>query len=319
MNFNEKTMQRAVVVVSCAVIANLLWGSAASVIKTGYRIFQVASSDIASQMLFAGLRFFLAGILTIVLGSLVNGKLLVPAKSSGPKICVLAMFQTVIHYILFYMGCANASGTNVSIAVSTSTFFSILFSALLFRQEKLTAKKLIGCTLGFAGVVLVNLSSGGGFSLNMSLLGEGAIILSSCSYAMSSCCTKKFSKTENPVMLCGYQFILGGFVMIAVALLLGGRLAFAGMGGALLILYLAMVSAVAFSLTSLLMKYNPVSRVSIFGFLNPVFGVIMSIILLGESGQEFGLKGLLALALVCAGVLVVNFQKREKNNKKAVS
>lgn len=318
MNFNEKTMQKPAVVVSLAVIANLLWGSAASVIKTGYRIFQVASSDIASQMLFAGLRFFLAGILTIVLGSLVNGKALVPNKGSAPKICILAMFQTIIHYILFYMGCANATGTNVSIAVSTSSFISILFSALLFRQEKLTAKKLIGCILGFSGVVLVNLGSDGGVSLNMSLLGEGAIILSSCSYAMSSCFTKRFSKTENPVMLCGYQFVLGGFVMTAVALLLGGRLAFAGMGGALLILYLAMVSAVAFSLTSLLMKYNPVSRVSIFGFLNPVFGVIMSMLLLGESGREFGFKGLLALLLVCAGVLVVNFREREKNNKKAV-
>lgn len=317
MNFSEKTMQRAAVVVSLAVIANLLWGSAASVIKTGYKIFQVASNDIASQMLFAGLRFFLAGILTIVLGSLVNGKALVPGKGSAPKICVLAMFQTIIHYILFYMGCANTTGTNVSIAVSTSSFISILFSALLFRQEKLNAKKILGCALGFAGVVLVNLSPGG-FDLNISLLGEGAIILSSCSYAMSSCFTKRFSKTENPVMLCGYQFVLGGFVMIAVALLLGGRLAFAGLGGALLILYLALVSAVAFSLTSLLMKYNPVSRVSIFGFLNPVFGVIMSMLLLGESGQEFGFKGLLALALVCAGVLIVNLQKHDKNNKRAV-
>jgi drug/metabolite transporter (DMT)-like permease len=70
-----------------------------------------------------------------------------------------------------------------------------------------------------------------------------------------------------------------------------------------------MVSAVAFSLTSLLMKYNPVSRVSIYAFLNPVFGVLLSILILGESGQNFGLRGLLALCLVCAGVFTVNYSK----------
>ena len=313
MNFNEKTMQKAAVIVALAGLANLLWGSAASIIKIGYKIFRVDSGDLASQVLFAGERFFLAGVLTIVLGSLVNGKLLVPTKTSGPKICVLAMFQTIIHYVLFYMGCAHATGTNVSIAVSTGSFITILFSSLLFRQEKLTGKKLLGCALGFTGVALINISSESGLSLNMSLMGEGAIIFSCCSYALSSCFTKKFSKTENPVMLCGYQFVLGGAIMIAGALLLGGRLAYAGIGGIVLVLYLALVSAVAFSLTSILMKYNPVSRVSIFGFLNPIFGVILSMLVLGESSQEFGLKGLVALVLVCIGVLIVNLQHKQKS------
>ena len=314
MNLNEKTMQKAAVVVALAGLANLLWGSAASIIKIGYKIFQVDSADMASQILFAGERFFLAGVLTVVLGSLISGKLLLPTKSSVPKICVLSVFQTIVHYVLFYMGCAHATGTNVAIAVSTGSFITILFSALLFRQEKLTGKKLLGCVLGFTGVALINISADSGLSLDMSLMGEGAIILSCCSYALSSCFTKKFSKTENPVMLCGYQFLLGGAIMIAGALLLGGKLANAGFGGVLLVLYLALVSAVAFSLTSLLMKYNPVSRVSIFGFLNPIFGVFLSMLVLGESSQEFGLKGFVALILVCAGVLAVNMQKADKNS-----
>jgi len=309
MNFSEKTMQKTAVVVVLAGLANLLWGSAAAVIKTGYRIFQVSSEDLISQILFAGIRFFLAGILTVLLGSLIQGKALLPQKSSLPKIGVLALFQTIVQYVFFYMGCAHASGTNVAIAVSTGSFISILFSAFLFRQERLTGKKVLGCLLGFSGVVLVNLGGEGGLSRNMTLLGEGAIILSSCSFALSSCFTKSFSRTENPVMLCGWQFVLGGFLMMAAAFGMGGRLAPAGFTGIFLVLYLAMVSAVAFSLTSLLMKYNPVSRVSIFGFLNPVFGVALSMLLLGESGQEFGLKGFLALALVCAGVVLVNYRK----------
>ena len=309
MNFNEKTMQKTAVVVSLAVLANLLWGSAPAFIKTGYAMFQVASDDTAAQILFAGCRFFLAGIMGVILGSILNGGLLLPQKSSWPKIALLALFQTVVQYIFFYIGCANAAGYKVSIACSTGSFISILFSALLFKQEKLTAKKVLGCMLGFGGVLLVNMKAGSGLDLDMRLVGEGFIMISSCAFAMSSALTKAFSKTENPVMLCGYQFIMGGAVLIALGFGMGGRLVMSQSTGILLIAYLAMVSAVAFSLNSLLIKYNPVSRVSIFGFLNPIFGVLLSMLILKESGQDFGLRGVIALLLVCAGVLTVNYSK----------
>ena len=157
--------------------------------------------------------------------------------------------------------------------------------------------------------MLVNASSAGDFDMGMRFMGEGFIILSTVSFSLSNNLTKHYSKTENPVMLCGWQFILGGAVLIVSALVSGGRINFNGVSGVLIILYLSMVSAVAFSLTSLLMKYNPVSRVSIYAFLNPVFGVLLSILILGESGQSFGLRGLLALFLVCAGVFTVNYSK----------
>lgn len=312
MNLNEKTMQKASVVVSLAVLTNLLWGSAPAFIKTGYAMFQVGASDTASQILFAGCRFFLAGILAVLLGSLLNGGWLLPRKSSLPKIGVLALFQTIIQYVFFYIGCAHAAGYKVSIATSTGCFICILISALIFHQEKLTGRKMLGCVLGFAGVVLVNLGSAGSLSLDMSFTGEGFIMFSTISFALSTVLTKAYSKTENPVMLCGWQFILGGAVMIIVALLLGGRLVSPGPKGIALLLYLAMVSAVAFSLNSTLMKYNPVSRISVFNFLNPVFGVLLSVFMLKEGSQVFGLKGIAALVLVCLGVFTVNYSKEKK-------
>lgn len=313
MKINEKTMQKTSLVVGLAVLANMLWGSAAPIIKIGYGIFQIASDDIASQILFAGIRFFLAGILALIIGSIISGKVLVPSRSSVPKICILALFQTIIQYVFFYMGCAHTTGTKVTIVSSTGAFISILFSSLLFHQEKLTAKKILGCVLGFAGVLLINLGPGGGLDLNISLAGEGAILLSTCAYSLSGAFTKAFSKTENPVMLCGYQFILGGGIMIGAAMLFGGQLPFVGLNGIVVVLYLASLSAIAFSITSLLYKYNPVSRVSVFSFMNPIFGVTLSILILNESGQEFGLRGIIALALVCLGVFTVNYSKKKQS------
>ena len=312
MNFNEKTMQKASVVVSLAILANLLWGSAAPTIKTGYRIFEIFSEDIPSIILFAGTRFFIAGVLTVIIGSIINGKLLIPGKSALPKICVLASFQTILQYIFFYIGCANATGSKATILSSTSSFISILISSLIFRHEKLTLRKIFGCMVGFAGVVLVNIKTGAGIDLDMSLVGEGFIVISTCAFAMSTAATKQYSKTENPVMLCGYQFILGGAVMVIAAIMLGGKLIYPGPAGIALLLYLAMVSAVAFSINSTLIKYNPVSRISVFAFFNPIFGVTLSMIILNESTQEFGIKGIIALLLVCLGVFIVNYTKKEK-------
>ena len=53
-----------------------------------------------------------------------------------------------------------------------------------------------------------------------------------------------------------------------------------GMGAVMILLYLALVSSVAYTLWGILLKYNDVSKISIFGFMNPVIGVILSALLL---------------------------------------
>lgn len=136
--------------------------------------------------------------------------------------------------------------------------------ALLLKQEKLSVKKTSGCLLGFAGVIIVNLTDGG-FDTSMSFSGEGFIIISALSYAVSSVLIKQYSKDDNPVALSGYQFILGGLIMIAVGIIGKGHLNFNGVKSMLIVLYLALLSAVAYTLWGILLKYNPVSRVTVFG------------------------------------------------------
>ena len=87
---------------------------------------------------------------------------------------------------------------------------------------------------------------------------------------------------------------------------MGGRVSGFTIPSSLLLLYMAMISAVAYSLWGILLKYNPVSRIAVFGFMNPVFGVILSDLLLGENNQAFSLYGLAALILVSLGIFLVN-------------
>ena len=116
---------------------------------------------------------------------------------------------------------------------------------------------------------------------------------------------KRYSQEENPVTLSGYQFVLGGLIMVVCGLLMGGRLTVISGAGIAMLLYLAVISAVAYSMWGVLLKYNPVSRVTVFGFMNPVFGVILSAVFLKES-DSVGVVCILALILVCAGIYIVN-------------
>lgn len=72
-----------------------------------------------------------------------------------------------------------------------------------------------------------------------------------------------------------------------------------------MLVYLAMISAVAYSLWGILLKYNPISRVAVFGFMNPVIGVILSAIVLDEK-DTLGVTSVIALILVCIGIYIVN-------------
>lgn len=314
MKTKEQFMKKTVVVWFGAMLCCALWGSAFPCIKLGYRMFAISSDAVGEQILFAGCRFTLAGILTILIGSILKRKFLAPQNKSGGKIIKLAMTQTVAQYVFFYIGLANTTGVKASIIEGVSVFIAILVASLIFHQEPLTMRKIVGSVIGFLGVVLVNLT-GGGMEQGFTLLGDGLVLLSTVAYAFSSVLLKRYSVKEDPVVLSGYQFAAGGIIMVLFGLATGARLTVITGAGMAMLVYLAMVSAVAYSLWGILLKYNPISKVAVFGFMNPVFGVILSAILLQES-DSLGVMSVAALILVCIGIYIVNRQEKEACKEK---
>ena len=110
----------------------------------------------------------------------------------------------------------------------------------------------------------------------------------------------------------GYQLSIGGLILIALGFIGGGRLHVTSTSAMLLFLYLALLSSIAFSLWTTLFKYNPVSKVSIFNFLTPIFGTILSALILSE--DVFNLRNLIALILVCLGIYIVNKPKEKETS-----
>jgi len=301
---NQKWMTKSLVVCLMASICCALWGSAFPFVKIGYRLLGISSQAIESQILFAGTRFTLAGILTIIIGSVISKKILIPAKESWGNIIVLSLFQTILQYVFFYIGLSNTSGVKASIIEGMNVFVALLAASFIYHMEKLTKRKVLGCMIGFIGVVLVNVTKGG-FDTNFKLMGEGFIILSIIAYAFSSVMLKVYSKKENAILLSGYQFVIGGSVMMLIGFLMGGKLENYNSESVTILIYLSFVSAIAYALWAVLLKYNTVSKVAVYGFMTPVFGVILSAILLNE--QKFvGYQCLFSLILVSVGIYIVN-------------
>ena len=97
--------------------------------------------------------------------------------------------------------------------------------------------------------------------------------------------------------------------MILVGLISGGNIVISSMSGLAVLIYLSFLSAVAYSLWGILLKYNPVSRVTVFSFTIPVFGVALSNLLLTEAGNVEPVNLIVTLLLICSGVFILNFKK----------
>ena len=310
----HKTLSKTPVMILIAMFCCFLWGSAFGCIKIGYDMFKISGNDTASQILFAGIRFTIAGIMVIAVESVRQRKFVKPEHPG--YIATLATFQTVLQYLFFYIGLAHTTGVKASIITGAGTFFTILICALGFKQEKLTTKKVVGSLIGFAGLIVVNLT-GTGLNFDLTFLGEGFIFIAAFSGAMAQGYIKKFSAKANVVMLSGYQFFFGGVVMTIAGLVFGGKISWNGdvwfiTRAVALILYMGFISAAAYTLWGILLKYNDVSKVATCKFMNPIFGAVLSFAILQEA-NVMGWQIMVALALVCVGIFVVNYEKTGQN------
>lgn len=306
-------LRKRIIVFLGAMICCGLWGSAYPFVKKGFEMLSIDSGDTGSIVLYAGFRFTLAGILVVIIGSIGERKLLVPRSAVQLRyVFILSMFQCIGQYFFYYIGLAHTSGVNTSIVDSLSYFSAIIFSCLVYRMEPFTLKKALGCILGFSGVVIVNIT-GSGFSFDMTFMGEGLILISAICYGFSSVYSHKFSQHMNPIALSGNQFIAGGIVLIILGFIMGGEPgAWSWSGSAVAVtVYLALVSTVAFTLWTVLLKFNDVSAVSIYGFMNPVFGLTLSALILHEH-QGFAPRYLVALVVISTGILLVNLKNDQK-------
>lgn len=297
-------------IIILATICCMLWGSAYPAIKSGYLMFNIESQDIASKLIFAGYRFTLAGIFVLIVQMLSKKNIFDLSLKRLGQVTLMGVMQTTLQYIFFYVGLSYTTGVRGSIVNGTGTFFSILLAHFIYKNDKLNINKIVGCIVGFIGVIIVNLKGDSLGGSSFAFMGEGFIMISAFMLSISSIYGKKITQNQDASIVTGYQLFIGGIILTVLGFILGGELHGFTFKSTSLLIYMGLLSAVAFVIWTQLLKYNKVGIISVFNFLVPIFGTILSAIFLGEN--IFDIRILIALILVCSGIYLVYRNKEDK-------
>jgi drug/metabolite transporter (DMT)-like permease len=304
MNFLKGIFVNKWSVVGIAIFCSLLWGSAFPVLKVSYEELQMAQDDVIAKIVFAGGRFFLAGLLVLFFLLVSNWRRIKITKRQFLVLTLLGVVQTSLQYFFFYNGLANVSGMQGAILSSAGTFFTVLLAHFYYRSDRMNRKKIIGLVAGFTGIVVANW--GQELKLSFQWDGEGYMILSGLTLAIATIMAKELASGIHPFAISGWQLTLGGLIMLGIGLpfLNDGAMTFTPFGWGLFI-YSALLSAIAFALWYSLLKFNKASEMSMYKFIVPVSGAVMSATFIpGEALNRFILA---AIVLVAIGIIIVNY------------
>ena len=255
----------------------------------------------SSKMLFAGIRFFFSGLILLIIAGITKRDFSVREKSSWAFILVFTLLNTTLHYAFFYIGLSHSDGARAAILNSMSVFVLVLLACAFFPSEKLSTRKIIGCTMGALGILILNM--GNVSTENITFMGDGMIILNALCSAGASLMTRGLGKRIDIFVGTGYSLGFGGLLLVIQGVVCGGTLPRFTPFGIVILLLLIIISSLGFALYNKLIICNPIGKVAIYNSLIPVVGVLSSCMFLDE---PFYHKYILAVGLAAAGIYIIN-------------
>lgn len=301
MTQTKSIFQQPLWVTIFALTAAIAWGWAYPLIKLGFLEFAISADMTGSKMLFAGIRFCLSGLIVLAIAGSKKRDFKVRKPIDWWYILLFCMMNTTLHYAFFYFGLSHSEGSRAAILNSLSVFSVVIFACIFFKSDRMTVKKIIGCIVGFAGILSLNL--GGAESGKFTWLGDGMIILNALCGASASLLTRGLSKRVDVFVGTGYSLAIGGALLIIPGLMMGGELPQITLLGITYLLLLIAISTLGFTLYNKLLTCNPVGKVAIYNSLIPVVGAVTSCLCLDET---FYIKYMIAGALAAGGIYIIN-------------
>jgi len=276
-----------------AIIACLLWSTAYPFIKIGL--------EYSTPLHFAGSRFILSGLM--ILPFTVMPKLYIRMIRENLKLVVwVTLLQTVINYVLFYLGMDLVPGAIGAVIVGAQPFVTAIVSRIMIKEERFTRAKVLTICLGLAGIVLVSLGRqelhiGG----KLELAGIAMIFIANISTATSNVLISKNGKKMNPLVLSSFSIFTGGLFIFALSFFVEDVPAKPDfpLRYWLVLLWLAFMSAFTFSKWYQLLQRPEVkvSELNLWKFIIPVFGAILSWILVPDENSDW---------VTIAGIVVIS-------------
>lgn len=295
-----------------AIFCNILWGTAFPVLKIVYADLHIVSSDLGGTITFISLRFLLAGIIILIFGLITKVPLFKVNKKQILLIIILGLFNTTLQYFFFNIGVNNTPGIKASILGQFGIFFSVILAHFVYKDDRLNIRKILGLTLGFIGLILVNLNKGSSNLLHFTLLGEGFMILSGIASSLAMFIAKRIGKEVPTIVYTSWQMIVGSLMLLCVGYLMGGDVTTLHFTprSFILFIYLALLSSVAFCLWYYILQYRKIGEISLYKFFVPVSGTLLTALFV--PGETLLPIYIVALLLVSVGIIIVNRKPPKK-------
>ena len=294
-------------VIFTAIFYTFLWGSAFPVVKICMESLGISDSDNMSKCLVAGIRFVLSGLITLLWCKVFYKEKSLLNKQQIKYILLYGILATAFQYAFTYISLSRIDGSKGAIYDQLCVFVIVLMSGLVFKDDKLSIKKILGCITGFLGVVIINTN---GLGFDFSLGGEGVMLLAVVCQTVAYFVAKGSSDKIPAPYLVGCGQLIGGVILCVFSLCLGGKICIINSTAIITLIILALISAVAYVLSLMPLKYFPASEISSFNLLITVFGVVMSSLLLKE--DIFRWNYAVSLALIAIGIVFINSRGKDK-------
>jgi drug/metabolite transporter (DMT)-like permease len=276
------------------IVVCIVWG-------TTYLAIRVALETMP-PMLMAAFRWLTAGcvLLTILIA---RGEVL-PSRRDWPALALLGVLMMSFGNGGVVWAEQTVPSGLTAVLVSGVPFWMTGIERVGFGGEPLSARRVFGLIVGFAGIVLLvwpELQLGHSPAF---LVGVAATQIACLGWAIGSSLARRRHHEENILAVSALQMIFSGVSLLAVALAIGEWPALAvnaRTGGALA--YLIVIgSIVGYSAYAYALRHLPVTTVSLYAYVNPVIAVALGTLILGE---PFNSRILIASAIVLAGIMLV--------------
>lgn len=289
-----------------ALLCALLWGSAFPAIKNVYAHWDLQGLERTLPMilLFAGVRFSVSGFGLLLFGKNISAELRVTPRK---LLLGFALTQTFIQYIFFYQAVAASSASLAALLVATGSFWWMLMSPLIQKSPWPSAMQWLGLVIGGTGVTIAVYAPGAG--AGNPLLGAIFMLCATASGALALLLFQRIKPTMSSINATGISLFAGGVSLILVGFQAIGS--FQEMFSSPVIgstLWLAFVSAAAFSIWNHLSSIFPVTLLASYRFLIPICGVLEALLFLEGESAGWGL--FVGGALVVLSMIWAQHSKR---------
>ncbi|MGI8650716.1 MAG: DMT family transporter [Rubrobacter sp.] len=283
------------VYIPLALLFSLLWASAFIAVKSAL--------SSTTPLFLMGFRFVLAGVILLAIAFLFGKGLkgfAAMSRSDWGKLAVLGLLNNAAYLGIAAVSLQDLSGGMGAVLASVSPLM-LAVAAMFVLKERLGVVKVAGLVTAFASIagIMQSRTEAGESLASMALLLFGNVFL-----VAGAILFKRWSPEGSLMTINGVQLLAAGLVLLPVVLLFEPTGTVEWDAGFLVpLLYLTLVvSCGAMAIWFFMLRSGDASRAGSFFFLNPVFGLILGALVLGE---VFRLTDLIGIAGVALGIYLV--------------